>query len=84
MQFSPGNILLTVALIPSVILFGKHLDTWKVTEAAKVYPKMDVDLALKTVANHPDRPYTTGLLIGAAVTVLSGVLILFRAKKNRD
>lgn len=82
--FPFGNVLLTAALIPSAILLGMHLNTWKVTEAAMVYPKMDVDLALKTVANHPDRPYTTGLLIGAVITVLSGILILFRAKKSRD
>lgn len=82
--FSPGKLLLTAALIPSAVLFIKHLNTWKVTEAAKVYPKMNVDLALKTVANHPDKPYTTGLVIGAAITVLSGILILLRAKKSRS
>ena len=82
--FSPGKLLLTAALIPSAVLFIKHLNTWKVTEAAKVYPKMNVDLALKTVANHPDKPYTTGLVIGAVITVLSGILILLRAKKSRS
>ena len=81
--FPAGNLLLTAALIPTAIFLWKHLETWKVTEAAKVYPKMDVDLALKIVANHPDRPYTTGLLIGAVITVLSGILILYRAKKSR-
>ena len=45
---------------------------------------MNVDLALKTVANHPDKPYTTGLVIGAVITVLSGILILLRAKKSRS
>ena len=78
-----GNVLLSAALIPSTILLWKHLDTWKVTEAAEVYPKMNVDLSLKIVANHPDSQYTTGLLIGAVITVLSGLLILIRAKKSR-
>ncbi len=81
--FPAGNVLLTALLIPTAFFLGKHLNAWKVTEAAKVYPKMEVDLALKTVANHPDSQYTTGLLIGAVISVLSGLLILIRAKKSR-
>ena len=81
--FPAGNVLLTALLIPTAFFMGKHLNAWKVTEAAAVYPKMEVDLALKTVANHPDSPYTTGLMIGAAISVLSGILILIRAKKSR-
>ena len=76
------NMLLTAAMIPAVVFLGKHLSTWKVTEAAKAYPKMNVDLALKTVANHPDQPYTTGLLIGLGITLVSGAVILWRAKRS--
>ena len=43
---------------------------------------MNVDLSLKTVANHPDPQYTTGLLIGLIITILSAAVILYRAKKN--
>ncbi len=77
-----GNIILTAALIPSAVFLWKHLNTWKITEAAKAFPKMDVDLSLKTVANHPDRPYTTGLLVGASITVLSAAVILYRARRR--
>ena len=81
--YPAGNVLLTTLLIPTAFFLAKHLNAWKVTEAAAVYPKMEVDLALKTVANHPDSPYTTGLMIGAAISALSGILILIRAKKSR-
>ena len=79
-----GYIVLSLAVIPLTAEIGKHLDRWKVTEAVKGFPYTYTDLSIKTVANHPDRPYTTGLLIGAVVTVLSGILILLRAKKSRD
>ena len=79
-----GYIVLSLAVIPLTAEIGKHLDRWKVTEAVKGFPYTYTDLSIKTVANHPDRPYTTGLLIGAVVIVLSGILILLRAKKSRD
>ncbi|MBQ6509881.1 MAG: hypothetical protein IJI07_10450 [Flexilinea sp.] len=79
-----GYMLLSLAVIPLTAGIGKHLDRWKVTEAVKGFPYTYTDLSIKIVANHPDRPYTTGLLIGAAVSVLSGILILVRAKKSRD
>ena len=79
-----GYIVLSLAVIPLTAEIGKHLDRWKDTETVKGFPYTYTDLSIKTVANHPDRPYTTGLLIGAVVTVLSGILILLRAKKSRD
>lgn len=79
-----GNVLLTALLIPCGIFLFMHLNTWKVTEAVKYFPYTYTDLSIKTVANHPDQPYTTGLLIGAIISTISGILIVFRAwKKNR-
>lgn len=74
-----GNAAAAAALIPAGYFLWKHLDAWKVTESAAAFPKMDVDLALKTVANHPDRLYTTGLIIGAVITVLTAAVLIKRA-----
>lgn len=84
MKKSYGNwvcILLTVGIIPVFLELWMHLNSWKVTEAVKGFPYTYTDLSIKVVANHPDRPYTTGLLIGTAVTLLTAVFLIIRAKK---
>ena len=77
-----GNILLGLLIIPAGVLLWNHLQAWRVMEAVKSFPYTYTDLSLKTVANHPDRPYTTGLLIGFAVTAATAVLLILRAKKS--
>ena len=79
-----GNIVLTAALLPAVIELGMHLNTWKVTETVKGFPYTYTDLSIKIVANHPDQPYTTGLLVGAFISAVSAALLLFRAIKTAE
>ncbi len=78
-----GNIVLSAALIPAVIELMRHLNTWKVTEAVNGFPYTYTDLSIKVVANHPDQPYTTGLLIGLIISVVSAVILLIRAYKQQ-
>ena len=78
----PVSALLTAGLVPAAASLWRHLNIWKVTEAFKGFPYTHTDLSIKTVANHPDAPYTTGLLIGLIITVLSAVVILYRAKRS--
>lgn len=80
-RIGPCNVLLSAALIPSSVFIWKHLSAWRVPETAQAFWRIDVDLAAKTVANHPDQPYTTGLLIGMVITLLSAAVLIFRAKK---
>ncbi len=77
-----ASAVIGIGLIPAGVSLWKHLDTWKVTEAVKGFPYTYTDLSLKTVANHPDPQYTTGLLIGLVITLLSAAVILYRAKKS--
>ena len=76
------HLLLTAGLIPAALFLWKHLSIWSVTETSRAFPVTPVDLSIKTVANHPDQPYTTGLLVGALITLISGVLIVLRAMKK--
>ena len=76
------NMVLTIGLIPAIAELGMHLNTWKVTEAFQSFPYTHTDLTIKTVANHPDRPYTTGLLIGAAVSLISAIIIILRTREG--
>ena len=78
-----GYILMTVGIVPVSLEQWKHLDTWKVTEAVKGFPYTYTDLSIKVVANHPDQPYTTGLLIGAAITFLTAIGLIFRLKHQK-
>ena len=71
-------LVLAVLLLPELWELWRHLSAWKVTEAVRAFPYTFTDLSIKTVANHPDEPYTNGLLIGLAVTVITAVLLLVR------
>ena len=83
-QFSAaGNILFTLLLVPAVFELWKHLNTWKVTEAVKGFPYTYTDLSIKVVANHPDRPYTTALLAGLIITLLTAVVLILRATPRK-
>ena len=79
----PANLLLTVGLIPSAWALWKHLNVWKVTEAARGFPYTYTDLSIKVVANHPDPAYTNGLLIGLTITIVSIAGVLSRAARQR-
>ncbi len=76
------NALFALALIPAAYELRQHLEAWKVTAAFDAFPYTHTDLAIKTVANHPDAPYTTGLAIGLAVTLLSAAVLVWRAKRQ--
>ena len=76
-----GNLLLLAGLAPLAIEIRQHLETWKVSEAVKGFPYTYTDLSIKTVANHADRPYFTGLLIGLLITLTTAALLARRLKK---
>jgi hypothetical protein len=57
----------------------QHLQLWQETEAARGFPYTDVNLAIKTVANHPDPAYTQIVAIGAALTLGVGIFLLAMA-----
>ena len=79
-----ANTVMAILLIPVLVELWLHLNTWKVTEAFKAFPYTATDLSIKTVANHPDQPYTTGLLAGAAVSLISAVFLIIRAWREAD
>ncbi len=66
---SVGSLLLLAEL-------WSHIETWKVTAAAKAFPFTYTDLSLKLVSNHPDPVYTNGLLAGLAITSISAVVLV--------
>lgn len=77
------NLLPALGLIPLCAELWRHMNTWKVTESVKSFPYTYTDLSIKVVANHEDPVYTTGLLIGFCVTVVSGVLLVVLAKREK-
>ncbi len=54
----------------------QHLSVWQVTNAFQSFPYTYTDLSIKTVNNHADPQYTSGLLIGLSVTVLTALVLL--------
>ena len=61
----------TISGAPAVAMLGMCKNAGKTT-------------AMNTlIRDHPDQPYTTGLLIGVVITLVSAVLIGLRAAKDR-
>ena len=61
----------------------QHTRAWRVNVAADAYGRMDVNLAIKVVSNHPDPAYTNLLLAGAVVTLVTAVALLALAWRER-
>jgi hypothetical protein len=60
----------------------QHLKAWQVTNAFPAFPLTPTDLSIKIVANHPDPIYMTYLGVGAAVSLLSLVVLLVLARRT--
>src|SRR3990172_2570764 len=54
----------------------QHFKAWRVTNMGKVFGPQPLDLSLYYVANHPDPPYITALIVGLVVTVVTLVFLL--------
>jgi hypothetical protein len=68
---------------------GRQTLDWSVINAAKSFPETPVNLAIKTLVNRPDIPYTNALILGAIIS-LATLIFLFaiswwevRARKHR-
>ena len=61
----------------------QHTRAWKINVAADAFGRMDVDLAIKVVSNHPDPAYTNLLLAGLAVTLVTAAALLILARRDR-
>jgi len=64
----------------------QHLKLWRVNVAFEAFPLTPVNLATKTVSNHPDAPYTNLLAAGLALTLLTACglgYMLWRSRKRR-
>lgn len=55
----------------------QHLKLWRVSRLGAVFPEKEVNLALDTVANHPDPEYFTALAIGAFVSLGTAAFLLY-------
>lgn len=82
-------ILYPVFLIMNFfILFdiSKHVFLWKIENIFPHFPYTPVDKTLKAISNHADPTYTTFLIIGAIVTLISitvlYILTRHESKKN--
>jgi hypothetical protein len=60
-----------------------HLKIWRVTMSIKAFPITPVDLAIKVVGNHADPPYITALVIGAVISSLTLILLIFLSIRER-
>jgi hypothetical protein len=62
----------------------QHFKSWRVTNMGKVFSPQPLDLSLYYVANHPDPPYITVLIIGLVITVVTlGFLIVMSVREQR-
>jgi len=60
----------------------QHFKAWRITNIGKIFGPQPLDLSLYTVANHPDPPYITALVVGLAVTLATFLFLLIMAWKE--
>jgi hypothetical protein len=61
----------------------QHFKVWKVTNMGKVFRTHPLDLSLYYVANHPDPPYITAIVVGLIVTLVTLVfLVVMSVREN--
>jgi len=75
-ELRAGMAALAVLLVHDV---WQHTRAWRVNNALFAFGQVDLDLAIKVVANHPDAVYTNLLMIGAAITLVTAVGLIVLA-----
>jgi hypothetical protein len=74
---------LSGALLVLVNDLWQHEKLWRVAHLPEMFNARDVDLSMAYVANHPDRAYTTALIIGAVVSLLALGFLGWKAYRER-
>lgn len=82
LQSQKQNTILRLTELGLLLLIGhdlwQHAKVWQVTNAFPAFDIAEVDLTIKVVANHPDPPYITMLSIGAIISLLTLIFLLFQ------
>lgn len=60
----------------------QHLKAWQVTNAYLAFPHTPVDLTIKVVGNRPDPLYFVILIVGAAITLLTFLYLVYKVKRE--
>lgn len=53
----------------------QHTNSWRVVNMGRLFPPKEFDIAVNTVANHPDPDYFLLLTLGTGISALSAVLL---------
>jgi hypothetical protein len=61
----------------------QHFKAWRVIYMGKVFVPQPLDLSLYYVANHPDPPYITVLLVGFIISLVTLVFLIVMSLKER-
>jgi hypothetical protein len=68
-----------ILVLAGVFEVWQQWGAWKVDQTLKAFTITPVDLKLKTVMNHPDPVYIWLVSIGAALTLLTAVFLIWKA-----
>lgn len=72
-----SGIVVAAGLLVFANDLWQHLKLWRVSRLGALFPEKEVNLALDTVANHPDPEYFTALAIGAFVSLGTAAFLLY-------
>ncbi len=54
----------------------QHTKLWRVVNMGRLFPPKELDLAVNTVANHPDPPYHLLIGIGLAISAVTAITLV--------
>ncbi len=78
------HLVIIVLMGVTITDLWRHMRAWRVTTAVQAFPVTPVDLAIKVVGNHPDAPYFWMIGIGALITLITAVGLLYLARAERS
>lgn len=61
-----------------------YVRLWGVANIAFNFDDLAVDLSIKVIANHPDPPYISMLIIGSAITLITFAFLFFMARREKQ
>jgi len=82
-KINKSLIIYPITLIIFVLFLfdiSQHVFLWRIENIFPHFPFTPVDKSIKLIANHPDPTYTTWLLIGFVITILSFIVIIILTK----
>lgn len=82
-----AGIYKTTAILATILIANdlwQHTKMWRVVNMGRLFPPKELDLAVNTLANHPDAPYHLLLGLGLAISTATALILTYMTFRNKQ